>query len=97
MSGMFNSMIKINKSTGFLWKLCFFAGLISIPNYFYWKHGNEVELFNGRMFKFFDTDSYAIKHLSLFGWVLGGVLVGFGTRMSNGCTSGHAICGIPKR
>jgi len=23
--------------------------------------------------------------------------VGFGTRMSNGCTSGHAICGIPRR
>jgi uncharacterized membrane protein YedE/YeeE len=24
----------------------------------------------------------------------GGFLVGFGTRMSNGCTSGHGICGI---
>ncbi len=26
--------------------------------------------------------------------VLGGFLVGFGTRMSDGCTSGHGICGI---
>jgi hypothetical protein len=25
---------------------------------------------------------------------LGGVLVGFGARMSNGCTSGHGICGL---
>ena len=25
---------------------------------------------------------------------LGGFLVGFGTRMSGGCTSGHVICGI---
>lgn len=26
--------------------------------------------------------------------VLAGVLVGFGTRMGNGCTSGHGVCGI---
>ena len=25
-----------------------------------------------------------------------GVLVGFGTRLSNGCTSGHGICGIAR-
>lgn len=30
------------------------------------------------------------------GWqlALGGFLVGFGARMSNGCTSGHGICGL---
>ncbi len=27
---------------------------------------------------------------------LGGFMVGFGTRMGNGCTSGHAICGIAR-
>lgn len=26
--------------------------------------------------------------------VLGGFLVGFGTRMSGGCTSGHGVCGL---
>jgi len=26
--------------------------------------------------------------------VLGGLLVGLGTRVSNGCTSGHGICGL---
>jgi len=26
--------------------------------------------------------------------IIGGVLVGFGTRMGSGCTSGHGICGI---
>jgi hypothetical protein len=25
---------------------------------------------------------------------IGGVLVGFGARLSNGCTSGHGICGL---
>ena len=28
--------------------------------------------------------------------VLAGVLVGFGTRMGNGCTSGHGICGLSR-
>lgn len=26
--------------------------------------------------------------------VVAGLLVGFGTRMANGCTSGHGVCGI---
>jgi hypothetical protein len=26
--------------------------------------------------------------------VVAGLLVGFGTRMGNGCTSGHGVCGI---
>ena len=28
--------------------------------------------------------------------VIGGVLVGFGTRLGSGCTSGHGICGISR-
>lgn len=28
--------------------------------------------------------------------VLSGFLVGFGTRMGNGCTSGHGICGLAR-
>ena len=28
--------------------------------------------------------------------VIAGLLVGFGTRLSNGCTSGHGICGIAR-
>lgn len=28
--------------------------------------------------------------------VAAGLLVGFGTRLANGCTSGHAVCGIAR-
>jgi uncharacterized membrane protein YedE/YeeE len=28
--------------------------------------------------------------------ILAGLLVGFGTRLGNGCTSGHGICGISR-
>lgn len=28
--------------------------------------------------------------------VVGGLLVGFGTRLGNGCTSGHGVCGLAR-
>ena len=28
--------------------------------------------------------------------VVGGLLVGIGTRLANGCTSGHGVCGMPR-
>lgn len=28
--------------------------------------------------------------------VVGGLLVGIGTRLANGCTSGHGVCGISR-
>jgi uncharacterized membrane protein YedE/YeeE len=28
--------------------------------------------------------------------IVGGLLVGFGTRMAGGCTSGHGVCGIAR-
>ena len=30
------------------------------------------------------------------GLVAGGILVGFGTRLGNGCTSGHGLCGLSR-
>ena len=33
------------------------------------------------------------------GWAwlsVGGLLVGFGTRLSKGCTSGHGVCGLAR-
>ena len=28
--------------------------------------------------------------------IAGGLLVGFGTKLGNGCTSGHGVCGISR-
>jgi uncharacterized membrane protein YedE/YeeE len=33
---------------------------------------------------------------SPFVLVLAGLLVGFGTRLGNGCTSGHGVCGVSR-
>jgi uncharacterized membrane protein YedE/YeeE len=35
-------------------------------------------------------------HLPAKALIAGGVLVGFGTRLANGCTSGHGVCGVAR-
>jgi len=42
---------------------------------------------------FVSADSPVIR----WPWLIaGGILVGFGTRMGSGCTSGHGVCGIAR-
>lgn len=36
------------------------------------------------------------KGTSYLGYALSGLLVGFGTKLGNGCTSGHGLCGIAR-
>jgi len=62
------------------WRLAFLAGLIAAP----------LVLF---------ASPYALRSPSLPGWpilVAAGLLVGVGTRLGSGCTSGHGICGIAR-
>jgi hypothetical protein len=40
------------------------------------------------------TDGFYTTTVQLWRLVLGGLLAGFGTRLSSGCTSGHGISGI---
>lgn len=38
----------------------------------------------------------SIPVVSTYGYLLGGLFVGFGTRLGNGCTTGHGICGMAR-
>ncbi len=40
------------------------------------------------------TEPTPQSDLDLVGMIIGGLLVGVGTRMGNGCTSGHGVCGL---
>lgn len=41
------------------------------------------------------SDGVALRtEVPVWALVLGGFLVGYGARLSNGCTSGHGICGL---
>ncbi len=52
-------------------------------------------LIGGLIYEYFlplpSTPKY---ELNLPVMIIGGLLVGFGTRMGNGCTSGHGVCGL---
>lgn len=63
------------------WRLAFIAGLAASP----WLY--RIAMGKLPQVSFPET-----------GWALiaGGLLVGFGTRMGSGCTSGHGVCGISR-
>jgi len=42
------------------------------------------------------TQSLPVENTSPIILVLGGLLVGFGTAMGTGCTSGHGVCGLSR-
>lgn len=43
------------------------------------------------------TDRVPASDLSLLALAGAGLLVGYGTRSSGGCTSGHGVCGLSRR
>lgn len=45
---------------------------------------------------YFDQPSQLVKNLSKNGYLIAGFLVGIGTKLGNGCTSGHGVCGLPR-
>ena len=70
----------ILKSTNRIDNLLFLLGLIIGPN-LYSLSGNEIE-------------SVLTNSLPLI--IIGGLLVGVGTKIANGCTSGHGVCGVSR-
>ena len=63
------------------WRIAFLAGLVAAP---------IVALADGTPLIVPDMPgSWAVV-------ILAGLLVGFGTRMAGGCTSGHGVCGIAR-
>ncbi len=63
------------------WRVLFVVGLLA--------GGFLCSLFAPQVFTF------AISR-STGALILAGLLVGFGTRLGNGCTSGHGVCGISR-
>ena len=54
-------------------------------------------LIGGGILAFFQPSRIVVPEgRSLFAIAVAGVLVGFGTRMGSGCTSGHGVCGLAR-
>jgi uncharacterized protein len=77
-SGIFAGLLNI-RSNDRAWRIAFIAGLILVPVIAGW-------IGYGMAAPKLPTSWVVI--------VAAGLLVGFGTRLGGGCTSGHGICGI---
>ncbi|HSH30887.1 MAG TPA: YeeE/YedE thiosulfate transporter family protein [Thiohalobacter sp.] len=78
MSGIVAGVLR-PKSDDTLWRLVFVAGLLTGAVLIRWLH----------------PEALAVRiDVTLAPVLVGGVLVGLGTRIGNGCTSGHGVCGV---
>jgi uncharacterized membrane protein YedE/YeeE len=68
-------------SADFAWRAAFVAGLIVAPLAYRFAGGPLPALNSGA---------------SLGVVIIAGALVGFGTRLGSGCTSGHGVCGLAR-
>lgn len=80
-SGMCSRVLRPQKDN-FLWRIVFLVGLVG-----------------GAGLAFATVESASVYRTVCppGGLVLAGLLVGFGTRLGGGCTSGHGVCGIGMR
>jgi uncharacterized membrane protein YedE/YeeE len=72
------------------WKLCFLAAF-ALTTRLYVTLIDPDALKDERL-----GFSPNIPIVSPLGFIVGGFLVGFGTRLGNGCTTGHGICGLAR-
>jgi len=95
MSSIFNSLIKCDQNSGFRWKFGFACGLLAGTYGIFMIFGHTLTAGNISI-QLFDKQEESQRGLSILGFVIGGFLVGFGTKLGNGCTSGHGVCGLPR-
>ncbi|MDI9817857.1 MULTISPECIES: YeeE/YedE family protein [unclassified Legionella] len=80
MSGLIHGLCPPEKGQSF-WRLAFLLGLIV----------------GGIAFYLFPAIQFSLRHdFPILLLLIGGFCVGFGTRMGQGCTSGHGVCGIAR-
>ena len=81
-SGIIGELISMDSSANShrLWRGLFLMGLLS----------------SSFVYQFFAPLPESNISASLGTLIVAGILVGFGTRMSSGCTSGHGICGLSR-
>ena len=79
-SGIIGALVDRSESSQATERVVFLAALVGAPA--------VASLFVTGM------DTYLTSNLLIV--VLAGLLVGVGTRVANGCTSGHGVCGISR-
>lgn len=82
-SGILGHLIELlvqQKREHFGWRVAFLLGLVGAPS----------------LWLVFGALPSSVQQTGTLGLIIGGLLVGLGTRYANGCTSGHGICGLSR-
>ncbi len=79
-SGIFRHMFTRHFNNEFIWRGLFIIGLIA----------------GGLVAGPYAANAQSLTFQPLMPTIIGGLLVGFGTALSHGCTSGHGVCGIAR-
>ncbi len=79
-SGLLGGLVDGSGSDDAGERIALLAGLILVPGLLAWAKGG--------------SDTHLTGNLALI--VVAGLAVGIGTRLANGCTSGHGVCGISR-
>ncbi len=79
-SGILGSIVDGSGRGGNTERAAFLAGLILVPGVLAWAMGG--------------SETHLTGNLAVV--IAAGLLVGVGTRLANGCTSGHGVCGISR-
>jgi hypothetical protein len=80
-SGIVGGLLPPKPATDRSWRLAFILGLVAAPVILRWLSGD---------------DHIGPPTASTVTLILAGLLVGAGTALGGGCTSGHGICGISR-
>lgn len=79
-SGILGGALTARTGAERYWRLSLVAGLVS----------------GGFVLRMFAPELIGDAVTNSFGIVVAGLLVGLGTRLGNGCTSGHGVCGVAR-
>ena len=79
-SGIVGGLLQRYKAGDFAWRMAFVLGLVLAPALY-------------RVFGELPESQIDASSATL---VLAGLLVGFGSRLGSGCTSGHGVCGLSR-
>lgn len=85
MSGILYGLVTLNE---IIWRFSLIIGMVWTSSLFRYAAGRNSW--------WFDSAQENLKNLSFAGFAVSGFLVGLGTKMANGCTSGHGVCGLPR-
>ncbi|MDP5086131.1 MAG: YeeE/YedE thiosulfate transporter family protein [Yoonia sp.] len=79
-SGIIGGLVDGSGRSDWFERVALIAGLIIVPGIAAWAVGGSQTYL---------TSNWAVI-------IVAGLLVGIGTRLANGCTSGHGVCGISR-